>query len=69
LGPRKPRISPRSTENVTPATARLVPKCFSKFSTLIMRLLQCLLVEQPVLITPSRLPCKEGKVLHLCNRV
>src|SRR5689334_1639129 len=37
FGPRKPRISPRSTENVTPATARFVPKFFSKFSTFIMR--------------------------------
>src|SRR6185503_19406794 len=36
FGPRKPRISPRSTENVTPATARFVPKCFSRFSTLII---------------------------------
>src|SRR6266540_3941141 len=68
LGPRKPRISPRSTENVTPATARFVPKCFSKFSTLIMQLLQFFRVEQAVEITLRPPACKGGTPLHLCNR-
>jgi hypothetical protein len=36
LGPRKPRTSPRSTENEIPSTARLVPNDFAKFWTLII---------------------------------
>src|SRR6266851_9774287 len=40
FGPRKPSTSPRSTENDTPSTARFGPKVFTKFSTLIMRLIQ-----------------------------
>src|SRR5688572_16950848 len=67
LGPRNPRISPRSTEKVTPATARFVPKCFSKFSTLIMRLLQLLPAEQACDIPFLHPLCKEGKRLHLCK--
>ena len=31
LGPRKPSTSPRSTENETSSTARLVPKTFARF--------------------------------------
>src|SRR5436853_7742973 len=39
LGPRNPSTSPRSTENDTPLTARFVPNVLTKFSTLIMALL------------------------------
>src|ERR1051325_660095 len=36
FGPRKPRTSPRSTENEIPSTARLAPKFLTKLSTLII---------------------------------
>src|SRR5215472_9998651 len=36
FGPRKPSTSPRSTENEMPSTARLAPKSFTKFWTLII---------------------------------
>src|SRR5882672_8155846 len=42
LGPRNPSTSPRSTENETPLTARFVPNVLTKFSTLIMALLNLL---------------------------
>src|ERR1017187_1142871 len=57
FGPRKPSTSPRSTENETPSTARLAPKTFTKFSTLIISRVR-IRPERAVEIVVRRAKCK-----------
>ena len=59
LGPRKPSTSPRSTENETPSTARLVPNTFSQILNLNHTLLTPFLTEMTGADILPGLSCKQ----------